>query len=808
LRALLLAVSALAAASPAISDTLVLTNGRKVEVASPLRAGGRIVDSATRGQAFAIPEEELSSPPLWTLPVLMRLKNGQEFVASGLAWKDGKIRFQVGATGEKIQVADDQVVYPPPLSIPRLLTLKTGQDVPALQVARTDGRVRFQVASTGEKVQVAEDQVAAPPLAMLPVLLRLANGQEIPVTGLERAGDKVRFQVAATGEKIQVASAQVLSPPLNQIVALGGPTTAPGPSPAPTPGPAKTPAPTATPAPIVPVAPPAPPQPPAAVARFETLTDRWRILDTLLNRLPADPRLVRGHTGDPYNQNTLKGDRPVIGQDVFLVLTGTLDVPFEARRLPLPSGVSAAAAESYEFFGNGNEIFSSPEALVSAELFKGDTAFKPKSWSFKATGAFDVNTLKLNEENGVNVDVRAGTTRTKEKAALQEAFAEVKIADLSPYYDVLSVRAGIQPFVSDFRGFVFSDSNLGARVFGNAANNTVQYNAAYFDLLEKDTNSDLNTFQKRNQKVFVANLFRQDSFAHGFTLEASYHRSQDEASKEFYYDQNGFLVRPAKIGSPRLHNITSNYVGLTGDGHLGRLNLDGALYYVFGHDSGNPLGDPEQGGQGQDISAELGALELSLDRDWARFRISGFYASGDGNAEDGKASGFDSIDDLVNFAGGPFSFWNRSAIPLTQTGVLLKTPGSLLPDLRSSKFEGQANFVNPGIVLANAGLDLLLTPKLKAVVNANYLRFADTAALSFLLFQPGIRKDIGIDLGAGVVWRPALNQNVVITAGVTGLLPGGGADDLFSSPCPGGAQGCGASSQKLYNAFVELRLTY
>jgi hypothetical protein len=554
-------------------------------------------------------------------------------------------------------------------------------------------------------------------------------------------------------------------------------------------------------------APPAP-STPVAVARYETLTDRWRILDHLIETLPPTPRLVRGRPLDPYNQNTLKGDRPVIGDDVFLVLTGTLDAPFEARRLPLPSGVSAAQAGSYEFFGNGDQVFTSPELLFSAELFQGDTAFKPKSWALKATGAFDLNYLQLNELNGVNVDVRAGETRTKTKAALQEAFAEVKIADLSPHYDVLSLRAGIQPFVSDFRGFIFSDTNLGARLFGNALNNTVQYNAAYFDLLEKDTNSDLNTFQKRDQKVFVANLYRQDTIAHGFTVALSYHRNQDEASKAFYYDQNGFLVRPALIGSPRLHDITANYVGVTADGHLGRINVNEAAYFAFGHDDSNPLGDPELGTAGQQIKAGLGALELSVDQDWARFRISGFYASGDSDPRSGTATGFDSIDDFVNFAGGPFSFWNRSAIPLTQTGVLLKTQDSLLPDLRSSKFEGQANFVNPGIVVLNAGVDLVLAPKVKAVLNVNYLRFAQTGALSLLLFQPGIRPDIGIDLGAGVVWRPPLSQNIVITAGLTGLIPGAGADDLFSSPCPGGAAGCGAQSQKLYNAFLELKLTY
>ena len=179
----------------------------------------------------------------------------------------------------------------------------------------------------------------------------------------------------------------------------------------------------------------------------------------------------------------------------------------------------------------------------------------------------------------------------------------------------------------------------------------------------------------------------------------------------------------------------------------------------------------------------MGALEASIDKDWARFKASAFFASGDDDIDDGKAKGFDTIYDFTNFAGGPFSFWNRSGIPLTQTAVFLKAPGSLLPSLRSNKFEGQANFVNPGLLLLNAAVDLELTPKLKAVLNANYLRFHKTGALESLLFQPGIRKTIGIDLGAGVLYRPLLNENVVIQAGLTALLPGAGFDDLFSSPC-------------------------
>jgi hypothetical protein len=202
----------------------------------------------------------------------------------------------------------------------------------------------------------------------------------------------------------------------------------------------------------------------------------------------------------------------------------------------------------------------------------------------------------------------------------------------------------------------------------------------------------------------------------------------------------------------------------------------------------------------------MAAAELSVDRDWLRLKGSFFWASGDDDAHDATASGFDSIYDSTHFAGGPFSFWNRSAIALTQTGVLLKAPGSLLPDLRSNKFEGQGSFVNPGLQLLGLVAEAALTPKVKAVVTANYLRFDKTGALQYLLFQPAIRKSIGIDLGGGVVWRPLLSENVVVTGGVTGLLPGNGFKDIYSSTC--NVPGCGAEGRTLINAFVELKLTY
>jgi len=138
--------------------------------------------------------------------------------------------------------------------------------------------------------------------------------------------------------------------------------------------------------------------------------------------------------------------------------------------------------------------------------------------------------------------------------------------------------------------------------------------------------------------------------------------------------------------------------------------------------------------------------------------------------------------------------------------VLLKGPGTLLPNLRSNKFEGQANFVNPGLMLAGVGMDLEVTPKLKTILNANYLRFDKMEPLEALLFQPGLDKSIGIDLGLGVLYRPLLNENILIIGGLTGLLPGSGWNQIYSSQC--NVPDCGAGNKKLWNAFVQLKLTY
>ncbi len=504
------------------------------------------------------------------------------------------------------------------------------------------------------------------------------------------------------------------------------------------------------------------------VVHFVPVTDRWRAIKS-----PPYQLNVQGHIYDPYNQNLLKGDYPIIGQNVFLVLTAGANNLAEVSRAPTMTAISTRNPQNPQFFGNGDSFSFSENIALSLELYEGNTAYRPRDFEFKVTAAVNMNYVTASEISVVNLDERQGTSRYDDNFGFQELFLEKHLFNISDYYDFVSLKGGIQKFNSDFRGFIFEDFNLGARLFGNAASNRYQYNLAYFYMLEKDTNSGLNTlFGNRDQEVLIANLYKQDFLTLGYTTQLSLHYNHDKPSS--YVDNNGIPVRPAIIGASQPHDIKAFYLGWAGDGHIGRLNITHAFYQVLGADSFNSLA-----GRRININAQMAALELTFDKDWQRFRLSGFFSSGDSNPFDASGRGFDTILDLPFFAGGPFSYWNSQAIRIF--GVGLTSRQSLVPNLRSSKIEGQANFVNPGLLLANAGYEAQLTPKMKLVVNANFLRFASTMPFTFFANQR-IRKNIGLDYGLGILYRPFLNNNVRFKFGVTALTPLAGFNDLFDSP--------------------------
>jgi hypothetical protein len=530
---------------------------------------------------------------------------------------------------------------------------------------------------------------------------------------------------------------------------------------------------------------------PAPSLRYDVVPvpDRWRLVDAIG---------VKDNPLNPYQQSTIKGDRPLFG-DWFFSFSAILDSIYEPRSFPVPvGGQSTGRPGDNDAFGRPKSDVLAGNFIVSAGLIKGDTNFKPPDIEIRLTPVFNANRVSVEERRILYADPDRGTTRTDQFLGLQDAFVDLHLRNVSDRFDFDSFRAGIQPFNSDFRGFVFQDNQLGLRLFGNRANNHFQYNLAWFRRVEKDTNSGLNDVyhRLRDDDVFAANLYRQDLPVLGFTSQATllYNRNR-EGSRGFHYDKNGFLVRPASLGFERPRDYDVVYAGLNGDGHFGRFNLTMSAYYAYGENRRNPFTD-----ENSDIRSYFVAAEPSVDLDWMRFRLSGAYASGDKEPFDNRETGFDAIFENPQFAGSDTSYWIRQAIPfIGGGGVALSGRNGLLASLRSSKDEGQSNFTNPGLLLLGGGADFDVLPELRLSLNANRLWFADTAVLEALRVQGDIDRSIGWDLSTALTYRPFQTQNVVVRLSGAILLPGKGFKDIYDNA---------DRDKRYYSVLANLVLVY
>ena len=528
------------------------------------------------------------------------------------------------------------------------------------------------------------------------------------------------------------------------------------------------------------------------------LPDRWRILtglcpangDQSLFTIFHAMREVCHKRTDPYHQNLLKGDIPLAAgkrpgflkeDDWFFTVTAVSDTVLEPRTFPIPVGVQTTARpQSLDVFGKDASFVFSQTFLAGAALTKGNTSFKPPHVEYKLLLAYNVNYVRVPEKRVLYVEPSKGTARTDSFLGVQEAFIDYHLRDMSERYDFDSIRVGIQPFQSDFRGFLFNDQTLGIRLFGNRDNNRFQYNLAAFWRLEKDTNSGLNkvTDSPRKDWVLTANLYRQDFLIPGLTSQVSVTWNHNREQSNVHIDSNGFPVRPALLGTLRGRKYDVVYLGYGMDGHIGRINLTTQAYGALGKDRNSFFTD-----KSANIRAFMAAGEFSLDHDWMRFRLSGLYASGDGNPYDNKETGFDAIVENPLFAGADTSYWIRQSIPFAGGGRVISISGrnGVLNSLRSSKDEGQSNFNNPGTVLVGAGGDFDLTPTLRVSANANHLWFANTTVLQALRNEGSIPRDIGWDLSTAAVYRPTATQNLVFRLSAAMLKPGAGFRDLFDN---------------------------
>jgi hypothetical protein len=476
---------------------------------------------------------------------------------------------------------------------------------------------------------------------------------------------------------------------------------------------------------------------------FIPMPDRWRFPFPRFNRYSPDMHTpwVEGSTFDPYNQNVWKSDYPIAGNHTFLNLNFQSNTTLNPR-------IVAAGGRREQFFTNQNFV-------MGAEIFRGTGAFEPKRFALRITTVANFNFINNGALNPFN------SKRGNSRLAVEELFLEKRLAVVSPNFDFLSLRVGMQNFNSDFRGFLYADNQTGARLFGTLNSQRDTYNIAVFFMRQRDEVSQLHSWDDRHQTVFIMNWFRQDFLTKGYTALVNFHFNSDQ----------GRLV-----GDRNQLNVA--YFGFHGDGKWGKLNVDHAFYWAFGKDSFNRLA-----GRDQTVNAQMGAFEAALDHDWVRWRGSFFYASGDNDLHDGTARGFDMIQDNPNFAGGPFQFWTQQQTVIGGAVGLLKNKFSLLPNLRN-KFNNRSNFVNPGLLLANFGADMRLTPKWKMVTNLSYIRFAQAGLLRQLTGDPRITSGVGTDLSVGTKYRPFENENLFFVTGLAVMFPHGGYARMIGSTRP------------------------
>ena len=309
------------------------------------------------------------------------------------------------------------------------------------------------------------------------------------------------------------------------------------------------------------------------------MPDRWRIVDALGYEYPWY---------DPYNRNVLKGDKPV-ADEWFFSANLISDTVYEAREIPTPVGSSSTEDPGgLDIFGSNDQWLVNQNLLMEFVYLKGDTVFRPPDHEFRFTAVVNYNYVEIDEILGVNVKPLRNDTRRDDHVGIQAAFYDKHLRNTSDRYDFDSFRIGIQPFSSDFRGFLFQDNQLGMRLFGIRNNNIFQYNLAWFRRLEKDTNSGLNDLGKsiRKDDVFAANLYWQDMPVKGFVSQVSayYNRNRED---EFYFDENGFIQRPASLGVETPARLRRVLRRLQRRRAFRPFNLTTSIYYAFGEEDGS-----------------------------------------------------------------------------------------------------------------------------------------------------------------------------------------------------------------------------
>ena len=495
--------------------------------------------------------------------------------------------------------------------------------------------------------------------------------------------------------------------------------------------------------------------------------DRWRLVEGLGYRVDWL---------DAYHgNNVLKGDRPAWGKEGFVNLGAVAATLVEARQIP--TSATGIADVQGARSATRDELFYNQSLSLDAVFYRGDTSFRPPDWQWRLTAVLSQSGTRAGAQT-----TSAGT------AAIQALWYEQHLRNASSNYDFDSVRVGIQPLTSDFRGFLLSDQPLALRLFGTRRNNVLQYNLAYIRRVQKNRVrlNDITAPLPRND-VLLANLYWQDFPRAGVTSEciAAYSSSREPGPR--------LLPGPILPGSAvalAAHDYDVGYLGYGVDGHFGRLNTTTMIYGLSGHERQSPFT-----GNATRVQAWFAASEWSVDTDRRRWRLSLLHSSGDRDPQDGRASGFDNLNASPVFAGTDSSYYVHQRLALDGGVFDLKSRDALLPSLRSVADGGQADFSNPGVNLAGLGLDFDASLRWRWAFDANQLWFDQPDGLAALMQRPVIDRRLGAELAVNAFWRPWANQNLIVRLSSSLLVRGPGYRELYDGGNP-------------YSAFAQLVFSY
>jgi hypothetical protein len=416
--------------------------------------------------------------------------------------------------------------------------------------------------------------------------------------------------------------------------------------------------------------------------------------------------------------------------------------------------------------------------IAGFSLLKGMTAFKPPVIEYRVAVGANITHVEVPERRVLYVEPSKGTTRTTGFVGLQEAFIDYHIGRFdTKRYDFVSLRAGIQPFQSDFRGFLFNDNQLGVRLFGNRDNNRWQFNLAAFWRIEKDTNSGLNdvTQPLRRDWIFTGNIYRQDFPFVGLTSQVSltYNMNRENRYKS---DKNGFPARPALLGDIRPRQYDVVYIGYAADGHVGRMNLTAQAYAALGRTA----------------TASSPAARPSSRRSWRRPKPA--------TTSTGCASAFPACGPAATAipmtapkaASTPSSRTRSSPVPIPATGSASRSRSRAVAarcrstaatafSIRCARPRNWASRTSSTPARCWPGWgDFDLLPTLRVSANVNHLWFQNTRILQVLRNEGSIPSSIGWDTSVSAIWRPNASQNLVFRLSGAVLHAGSGFRDLFA----------------------------